>query len=951
MLNKETKRRIDNARDILVGQLPLPSDQIELITIALIYKFMDDIDEQSRELGGKSTFFVGDLRGLSWRKLISNTLSGDERVTKFIQGIEAVSDAKNQSIPELFKSIFKNAFLKFRDGQVLKLFLDEINGFNYDHSEELGNAFEYLLDTMGTQGQNGQFRTPRNIIEFIVDVVDPQKDEAVLDPACGTAGFLISAFKHILAANTSAKAAEKDPHAGDQLKSAAREKLTRNITGYDITPLMCRLSRVNMYLHHFANPVIHEYDTLTNKNRWGDKFDVILANPPFMTPTGGISTHDKFRIAAKRAEVLFADFILEHLNANGRAGFIVPEGIIFQNNDDYVSLRKWLINEAGLWAVVSLPANIFQPYSGVKTTVMLVDRALARQRNEILLVKVENDGFSLNTNRTPVPQNDLPAALELLKVAKQPDFRSAIPNLKSAIQHRIVPRGDFAKLDAYKAGSNAWDFVRKFHVRAERLKKAATDARAAGNHDEAEKVQKALTKLPAEFSEATGLPKLPDTEAKLRAIFDEAMRAEAVNYGDKPNQPGKLTSDLREALDNKRDYPLTSERTGDQKLSQNAKWPSVALGEICTFMTGGTPISTRVDYYENGTVPWLVSGDIHGFEIWDCKKRITPKAVSNSSARVLPKNSVLIALNGQGKTRGTVALLRMEGATCNQSLVGITPIQATRAMPEFIFWMLRSIYSEIRDMTGDNERSGLNIPILKSIRIPLPPLEVQKEVVAEIEIYQRVVEGCADVLDHYRPSLTLSPDWPTIELGEICTIKSGGTPDRGNPSYWGGEIPWVTTTLIDNGVIHRVNEFITREGLKNCPAWIVPKGTVLMAMYGQGVTRGRVAILGMDAAVNQACAALLIRSPLILNGYLFAILQTCYEDLRRISDARGGNQSNLSAQLLKEYVIPLPPIKTQKIIVAEHEREQATLAGAEELRSKYAAKIATRLAAVWGVKP
>ena len=159
MLTKETKRRIDNARDILVGQLPLPSDQIELITIALIYKFMDDIDEQSRELGGKPTFFVGDLRELSWRKLISNTLTGEERVTKFIQGIEAVSDAKNHSIPDLFKSIFKNAFLKFRDAQVLKLFLDEINGFTYDHSEELGNAFEYLLDTMGTQGQNGQFRT------------------------------------------------------------------------------------------------------------------------------------------------------------------------------------------------------------------------------------------------------------------------------------------------------------------------------------------------------------------------------------------------------------------------------------------------------------------------------------------------------------------------------------------------------------------------------------------------------------------------------------------------------------------------------------------------------------------------------------------------------------------------------------------------------------------------
>ena len=587
MLNKETKRRIDNARDILVGQLPLPSDQIELITIALIYKFMDDIDEQSRELGGKPTFFVGDLRDLSWRKLISNTLSGDERVTKFIQGIEAVSDAKHQSIPELFKSIFKNAFLKFRDGQVLKLFLDEINGFNYDHSEELGNAFEYLLDTMGTQGQNGQFRTPRNIIEFIVDVVDPQKDETILDPACGTAGFLISAFKHILAANTSRKAAEKDPHAGDLLKSAAREKLTRNITGYDITPLMCRLSRVNMYLHRFANPVIHEYDTLTNKNRWGDKFDVILANPPFMTPTGGVSTHDKFRIAAKRAEVLFADFILEHLNANGRAGFIVPEGIIFQNSDDYISLRKWLVTEAGLWAVVSLPANIFQPYSGVRTSVLLVDRALARQRDDVLLLTVENDGFSLNTNRTPIKENDLPAALELLKVAKQPDYQSAIRNLKSTIPNRVVPRAEFAKLEAYKATNTAWDFCRKFHVRAERLKKAAAEARGARDRDEVEKLEKALARLPAEFTDATGLAKLPDAEATLRAAFDDKIKPDAVSYGDNPNKPGKLATALCDALDAERDFNLSFDRKHTVSGAvRNSDYDWVEIGDLCQCVNG-----------------------------------------------------------------------------------------------------------------------------------------------------------------------------------------------------------------------------------------------------------------------------------------------------------------------------------------------------------------------------
>lgn len=948
MLTKETKRRIDNARNILVGQLPLPSDQVELITIALIYKFMDDIDEQSRELGGKATFFVGALRDLSWRKLITNTLSGEERVTKFIQGIEAISDAKNQSIPDLFKSIFKNAFLKFRDAQVLKLFLDEINGFNYDHSEELGNAFEYMLDAMGTQGENGQFRTPRNIIEFIVDVVDPQKDETILDPACGTAGFLISAFKHILAANTSAKAAEKDPHAGNELKSAAREKLTNNITGYDITPLMCRLSRVNMYLHHFANPVIHEYDTLTNKNRWGDKFDVILANPPFMTPTGGVSTHDKFRIAAKRAEVLFADFILEHLNANGRAGFIVPEGIIFQNNDDYVSLRKWLIKEAGLWAVVSLPANIFQPYSGVKTSVLLVDRALTRQRDDVLLVKVENDGFSLNTNRTPISENDLPDALKLLQAAKQPDFQVAIGKLKSKIQSRIVPRADFAKLDAYKASSTAWNFCRKFHVRAERLKKAAAEARTTGNHDEVEKAEKALTKLRADFSAAAGLPKLPDTEVKLRTVFDEKIKTDAVTYGDDPEQPGKLTSDLIEALDTQREFNLGFDRNSSAAVA-NHNYEKVQLGDDRFFkvFSGGTP-STKEKSYWGGEIPWATLVDLPAGNLITplskTERTITQAGLQNSNAVLLPPKSIIISSRA---TIGRIAISEVPVAT-NQGFKNVVVKDFERVESKFVALALTKLVPQMEALASGATFKEISKSNFETLEIPLPPVEEQRAIVTEIESYQSVVDGCAAVLDHYRPNFIASPDWPTIQLGEVCNIKSGGTPNRSEMDYWGGEIPWVTTTLINNCVIERANEFITPAGLKNSAAWMVPKGTVLMAMYGQGVTRGRVAVLGIDAAVNQACAALLIKSKSLLPQFLFSILQTRYEDLRRISDARGGNQSNLSAQVLKEYEIPFPPVEIQKQVVTEFEREQATLAGLEELKAKYAAKIAARLAAVWG---
>jgi len=324
MLTSETKRRIDACRDMLVGKLPLPTDQVELITLALIYKFMDDLDEESVKLGGNRSFFTGSLEKYRWRALLPQTVSADERMALFAEGIEAIGKAEH--LPPLFRDIFRNSFLKFRDGRILTLFLNEVNGFVYSHSEELGNAFEYLLKCMGIQGENGQFRTPRHIINFMVACLDPQPNDRILDPACGTGGFLVSAYKHILAQHTSPGSTIP----GDKLTHDQRQKVYSNLTGYDITDLMVKLSKVNLFLHGFPDPAIHIYDTLSNDARWNEKADLILANPPFMTPKGGVTPHTKFRVAAKKAEVLFTDYIAEHLTPDGRGGVIVLTALSLQ---------------------------------------------------------------------------------------------------------------------------------------------------------------------------------------------------------------------------------------------------------------------------------------------------------------------------------------------------------------------------------------------------------------------------------------------------------------------------------------------------------------------------------------------------------------------------------------------------------------------------------------------
>lgn len=405
MLDSETRRKIDTARDVLVGKVPDPKSQVEQITIALIYKFMDDMDKRAVEMGGKSSFFTGDFEKFSWTSIFDPRLGGFETLNLYAEAISSMS--LNPNLPQLFRNIFKNAFLPYRDPETLRLFLRTINDFTYDHSEKLGDAFEYLLSVLGSQGDAGQFRTPGHIIDFIVDAVDPKKDDRILDPACGTAGFLISGYKHIMNANTK-------KHPGDQLKSDERQNLFGNLVGYDISPDMVRLSLVNMYLHGFPSPKIFEYDTLTSLENWNDYYDVILANPPFMSPKGGIRPHDRFQVQSNRSEVLFVDYIAEHLSPGGRAGVIVPEGIIFQSANAYKALRKYLVESNFLYAVVSLPAGVFQPYSSVKTSILLMDKQLSAKTDKVLFVKVSTDGFDLGAQRKAIDRNDLPKALEVI---------------------------------------------------------------------------------------------------------------------------------------------------------------------------------------------------------------------------------------------------------------------------------------------------------------------------------------------------------------------------------------------------------------------------------------------------------------------------------------------------------------------------------------------------------
>ena len=371
MLTQKNKRAIDSCRQILVNKIPSPEGQIEQVTMAMLYKFMDDMDKQSSMLGGKAKFFTDDYEQYSWRKIMAQTVSAQDRYNLYTEALEKFYI--HPTMDPMFKEIFKNANVPFKEADILTLFLKEVDkGFDYSDSETLGDAYEYLLSDQASQKSLGQFRTPRNIIDFIVDVVQPQKNETILDPACGTAGFLISAFNHIMNDNMKDKP-------GDKLNYDEKISVLNNLSGYDIEPKMVKIARMNMFLHGAKKPDIYEYDTLTMDSKWEEKYNVILANPPFMTPKGGIKPHRHFNIQASKSEILFVDFMLSHLRKEGRMGIVVPEGIIANTTGANISLREEML-ENGLYAVVSLHSYVFEPYTNVSTLLLFFDKKYSNRK-------------------------------------------------------------------------------------------------------------------------------------------------------------------------------------------------------------------------------------------------------------------------------------------------------------------------------------------------------------------------------------------------------------------------------------------------------------------------------------------------------------------------------------------------------------------------------------------
>jgi len=809
MLDTTTKKRIDDCRDILVGKLPDPKAQIEQITIGLIYKFMDDMDKEAIELGGKAKFFSGNYKKYSWDNLFDTKVTAAEMLRLYSEAI--VNMDKNPNIPQLFRNIFKNAFLPYRDPETLKLFLKTINEFKYTHSEKLGDAFEYLLSVMGSQGDAGQFRTPRHIIDFIVAAVDPGKNDKILDPACGTAGFLISAFNHINKKNKKG------------LTPDEQKKLIQNFVGYDISPDMVRLSLVNLYLHGFNDPHIWEYDTLTSEERWDETYDVILANPPFMSPKGGIRPHKRFSIQANRSEVLFVDYIAEHINAGtGRAGIIVPEGIIFKNETAFKSLRKMLVEKKYLYAVVSLPAGIFNPYSPVKTSILLLDKTLAKRTDNILLVKIENDGFDLGAQRREIDKNDLPVALQLMQQYKEclqnnNAFKSNNKNILLIEKTKIAEKGYVLSIDRHRENGKQishYEFVK----------------------------------------------------------LEDVLKYE---------QPTK--------------YIVQSENYNDE-----FRTPVLTAGK--SFILGYT---NEVNGIFSDDLPVIIFDDF----TTATKLVDFPFKVKSSAMKILKAKK-------------------------------------EKADVRFLFYAMQKIEFN----SDDHKRYWISQ--YSQIEIPLPPLEIQQQIVSKIENYQAIINGARQVIESYKTQIEINRDWEMVELGNIASFNTGGTPSKSNDSFWNGNIPWVSPKDMKVDFLSDAEDHITEAAIENSSTKLAQPNTLLVVVRS-GILKHSIpiAIVKSPVSFNQDIISITCNEEKLLGRYLFYYLKSTSQQHLENGIKKGVTVESFQNGYFKTLQIPIPSLSEQQAIVKQIEQEREIINSNKKLIALYEQKIKDEINKLWKQEP
>ena len=421
MVTGELKSKIDSLWEIFwTGGLTNPLDVIEQMTYLM---FIHDLDESDNTHAKEAA-----MLGLPYKSIFAGEVQVGERTVDGAQLKWSVfhdfpAGKMYSTMQEMVFPFIKNlhgdkdsAYAKYMGDAIFKvptpLMLDKIvtamDGM-YEQAAQLSNTdirgdiYEYLLSKLATAGVNGQFRTPRHIIRMMVDLMQPRADDVICDPACGTAGFLVSAAEYIRNHYEDTMTSEQWEHfAGDAF------------TGFDTDHTMLRISAMNLMLHSISHPEIDYKDSVSKQNQISDKFTMCLANPPFKGTVDAESINDNLKAVTntKKTELLFLALFLRMLRKGGQCACIVPDGVLFGSSKAHKAIRKELVENHQLRAVISMPSGVFKPYAGVSTAVLVFTKTGAGGTENVWFYDMKADGFSLDDKRSEIAENDIPDIIE-----------------------------------------------------------------------------------------------------------------------------------------------------------------------------------------------------------------------------------------------------------------------------------------------------------------------------------------------------------------------------------------------------------------------------------------------------------------------------------------------------------------------------------------------------------
>ena len=448
MITGELKSKIDRIWDTMwSGGISNPLSVIEQLTYLLFVKELDDLHTRKERKAARTgkpieePVFAADQDGLRWsrfKELAPEQMfeTVRDRVFPFIKSLGQTEDAAEGST---YSHHMQDALFMMPTARVLANVVDHLDDIDMADRDTKGDLYEYMLGKIATAGQNGQFRTPRHIIKLMVDMTAPTPEDIICDPACGTAGFLVAASEHLV------------EHHGDRIYRNAQARRRFNegtFHGYDFDNTMLRIGSMNMLLHGVENPDIRYKDSLAQTDSAAvedfERYSLVLANPPFAGSLDYESAAKDLQqvVKTKKTELLFLALFLRLLQTGGRAAVIVPDGVLFGSSRAHKTLRKILVEEQKLDAIISMPSGVFKPYAGVSTAFLLFTKTNSGGTEDVWFYDMQADGYSLDDKRTPQPEQS-----DLADILTRWRNREAERKRARTDQSFLVPKTEIANND------------------------------------------------------------------------------------------------------------------------------------------------------------------------------------------------------------------------------------------------------------------------------------------------------------------------------------------------------------------------------------------------------------------------------------------------------------------------------------------------------------------------